>query len=125
MSGPVPVGSRLGFEAFGAAAGLAVVTGALSVIAPFLTVLTGTLAALGFSAWVAALPRTGWRSGRHASAGRVWGLVGLGMGAAVFLAPPRLMEPYRALGLGLGIAALWRAERPTVRPGGSSSGSVG
>ena len=49
MTAPSAVGSLLGFETFGTAVGLSLVVGALSLVAPMLTVLAGTLAALAIA----------------------------------------------------------------------------
>jgi hypothetical protein len=77
---PVP-GGRLGFEAFGTAAGLALVTGGLSVVAPFFSMLTGTLVALGLAGWAAAPRRRGDPRPTLRAPGRVAGLLALGAGA--------------------------------------------
>jgi len=110
MNGP-PAAGRLGFEAFGTAAGLALVTGALSVVAPFFTVLTGTLAALGVAGWTAVRRREGGVVRSLRAPGRAVGVLALGVGGGLYLDTPTPLVPFRALLLGIGLAALWYGER--------------
>ncbi|MGB6500956.1 MAG: hypothetical protein WBG19_06125 [Thermoplasmata archaeon] len=118
MNAQVGVPPVLGFDPFGAAAGVALITGALAVILPFLSVLTGTLAALAVAGWALgrgrAYPRPSWF--RH----RIGGAVACGVGAAtlLYLAPPASLGPFRALLLALALALFWVEEslgRPYVR----------
>jgi hypothetical protein len=111
MRGLTAPRGRLGFEAFGTASGLAVVVGALSAVDPDLTILTATLAALAIAGWGAA--RGAAPGGRPPlrSSRAVAGLVALGLGGTLFLAPPPLLVRWRGLALGLGVVAFWLSAR--------------
>jgi len=111
----------LGFEAFGTACGLAVVSGALSLLAPAFDGLTLALVALALAGW-ASLHRRGGSGG-----GRLRGSVGayavpfalLAAVVVVFVAAPAPLGPTRALFLALGVVPLWVVERtPAVRDRG-------
>jgi hypothetical protein len=105
----------LGFDAFGTACGLAVVTGALALLSPRLDALTAALAALAVAGWASLhRRRPGPRSprpGRYAAP-----LVLLGASAFVYLDPPPALSIGRALVLGLGLVPLWAAERGRPAP---------
>ena len=88
--------SLLGFETFGTAIGLAVVAGALSLLTPALSVLTGTLAALAIAA----------------------------AGAAAYLDPLGPLGPFRGLILGVSLVPLWVAERGIARRGPQAAVAV-
>jgi hypothetical protein len=115
----LPTG-ELGFEAFGTACGLAVVAGALSVVAPMFDLLTATLAALALAGWAALHRRDGRPSGLSP---RWWApytlpFALLGAATVVFVDPPGPAGPCRALLLGLGLVPLWVLERrPPYVPG--------
>jgi hypothetical protein len=101
--------ARLGFEAFGAASGLSIVVGALSVVAPYLTVLTATLALLAVAGW--AVER---RSSPRAAPAHHRTGVGLGVltvASALFLDASPALREVRGLVLGLGVAGFWAAVR--------------
>jgi len=97
----------LGFDAFGGAVGLAVISGALAIVVPSLAVLTGTLAALAVAAWAV--------GGRAAAAGggRRGGLRAAGEGTVVaaaallYLDPVHGYAPFRSLGLALALVLFW------------------
>ena len=99
-----------GIDAFGTAVGLAVISGALAILTPFLAELTAALAALALAAWLVAgggtvalrhrLPSGGW-----------WAFVPLAAGAGVFLGFSSVPVGERALLLGLSLVPLWVAER--------------
>jgi len=113
MNGRHPRSSLLGFETFGTAVGLAVVAGALSLIAPSLTVLVGTLAALALAGWASLRYQEGGRGRRIRWKARGLALAVLGLGGIVYLDPPGSLASVRALLLGLGLVPLWAAERRT------------
>jgi hypothetical protein len=107
----------LGFEAFGAACGLAVVAGALSVLAPGLSMLTASLATLAVAGWAAGRRRTeGLGTGR---ALRVVAYLppfaALAAAGLLFLDPADPLGPWRGLALGLGLVPLWTVERLRTR----------
>jgi hypothetical protein len=115
MTGRPFPGSLLGFETFGAAVGLTIVAGALSLVAPDLTVLAGTLAALAVAGWASLRYR-----GRPVPAGNRSGtpwvaLAAAAAGAVAFLDPPGLLGAFRGLILGIGLVPLWVAERKVAR----------
>jgi hypothetical protein len=108
--GPNYVGE---FDVVGVAVGTALVSGALSLVAPALSDLTGALAAL---AWA------GWMSGAAGRAlpllrivlGEARGAIVAGAGGAlVFLFGPAGLAPFRALLLGLSLVPLWWVARRT------------
>lgn len=108
----------LGFEAFGTAAGLALVVGALSIVAPSLTILVATLASLAVAGWASTV-RT---DGRYVElrGPRIVGLVSVGAGVVAYVGAPPGTVSFRGLALALGIAVLWLAERrrgADLRPG--------
>jgi len=124
VTGEVPGGrlwaGELGLDAFGTACGLAVVAGALSVIAPTFDVLTATLVALALAGW-ASVHRRG--AGRSRSLTGSFGVYAvpfalLGAAAVVFLDPPAPLGSWRAFPLGLGVMPLWAAERSRSSSGG-------
>lgn len=107
------------FDAFGAAVGVGVVSGALSVVEPFLTALTGTLAALALAGWITLLRQRGAglaELGRPGTAVALSVLVG---GTTIFFLAPGPLTILRGLVLGLALAPLWLAERNrSVMPAG-------
>jgi len=99
----------LGFEAFGVAVGATLVSGALSLAAPFLIALTGALAALAIAGWSARLRRTGpFRAGLLRP---IVALAILGSVTVIFLFPPTALDAARGLILALGLLPLWAVER--------------
>lgn len=109
---PLPLG-RLGADAFGTASGLALVTGALSLLLPSLRFPTATLAALAVAGW-ASVRRRPARDGpgrAHLGAGRLSSLGLLAVAAAAFLDPPAALQPLRGLLLALALVPLWWLER--------------
>ena len=105
--GGAPLGD---FDVFGVATGCTVVVGALSVLAPFLTALAGTLAALVLAGWCSTLRRDGTSLRRVARPDRGFALVAFGLGVFLFLGPVGL-TPFRGLSLGLAVVPLWTVER--------------
>lgn len=95
----------LDFEAFGTSVGLALISGALSLLIPGLLPLTAALGALAVAGWAA-----GRRRHPEPRARKVpppFALVAALVGFALLLAPPHALEPYRGLGVGLGLLPLW------------------
>lgn len=113
MTGRGPGAGELGFEAFGAACGLAIVAGGLSVVLPAFDALTATLVALAVAGWASIHRRES--SGRLGTAGSLragtLSFAVLGVASVAFLDPPGPLAPWRALVLGLGVVPLWVAER--------------
>lgn len=107
----------IGFDALGLAVGTALVAGALSLIAPFLTALTGTLGALSVASWVMVQAPRGFAGPRYLAPSRIAPLSVLGAGAFVFLVPPRELVPFRALAFALSLVPLWWSVRPSRRKG--------
>jgi len=112
------------FEAFGAATGCAVVSGALSLIAPYLTALTGALAALAVAGWISTLRRRSIGATELLRPALLGSLAGLAIGVGIFLfaAPP--LGTARGLLLALTLVPIWllerRPARATVRLRGTS-----
>ena len=113
----------IGFDALGLAVGTAIVAGALSLIAPFLAALTGTLGALSVASWIMVqAPRRS--AGRwHLARARIAPLSILGAGATVFLVSPKELVPFRALLLAMSLVPLWWSERPLRRRCRTDGGS--
>lgn len=115
-----PIPGERGREAFGTAAGLAVVVGGLSVVLPGFDVLTATLVALAVAGW-ASVHRRGARplgGTRTPPVAYALAFAVLGMAAVAFVDPPPALAPWRALLLGLGVVPLWSIERRgPPRPG--------
>ena len=117
---PVP---GLEFETFGVAVGCALVSGALSLAAPFLDALTGALAALAVAGWLSALRRRRSSSGEWLQLTPLAAISTLGLAAGLFLFAPGAVAPFRGLLLALGLLPLWLVERrrrsgPRPGPGG-------
>jgi hypothetical protein len=114
----------LGYEAFGSACGLAVVSGALAVVVPGFDILTATLVALALAGW-ASIHRRERRTAtplgpslrRFAAPFAV-----LAVGVGVYVEPPAPVAVWRALLLGLGVVPLWLIERSG--PGGRRGGGT-
>ncbi len=114
---PAPEGWRsIGFDALGLAVGTALVAGALSLVAPFLIALTGTLAALSVASWTMVQSPGGFAGWRYLTRDRIAPLTILCAGSMVFLLPPRELVSVRGLLLALSLVPLWWAERPARRP---------
>ena len=113
MTGPCSRAEELGFDAFGAACGLAVIAGALSLVAPGFGALTAALVALAVAGWASLHRRdpNQLRPPTRSTAAAVvpWAL--LGGAATLFFAPPVGFAPWRALVLGASVVPLWAAER--------------
>jgi hypothetical protein len=110
--GPVPV---VEFEVVGVAVGAALVSGALSVLGPYLASLTGALAALAFAGWIAGRSSTGPGLGPALrEPGALLALASLAAGAAVYLGLAAPFARWRGLVLGVALVPLWwsGARRP-------------
>jgi hypothetical protein len=117
MSGARLRVAAIEFDALGVAAGSAVISGALSILDPFLTALAATLTALGFAAWVAALGRTpSAASSYRRRSGRI-ALAWLGGSVAFFVAAPSEAASIRGLMIGLSLVPLWLVDRHTGHSG--------
>ncbi|HTP56137.1 MAG TPA: hypothetical protein VML53_05700 [Thermoplasmata archaeon] len=104
-----PTRPPLALDAFGSAAGLAIVCGALAIVVPFLVAVTGTLTAIAVAAWaIARASGEEARRLRHSSTAAA--AVGLAVAAVLYLAPPPHFGPYRALVLALVTAVFWASE---------------
>lgn len=117
MNDAGPVTASHGREAFGTACGLAVVSGALSIVAPVFDALTATLVALAVAAWASVHRRGSTPLVRSVRAvGSAFAL--LGVGVVVFVDAPPPTGPWRALLLGFAVVPLWAVEqRPRARGG--------
>jgi branched-subunit amino acid ABC-type transport system permease component len=115
VSAPRGLGSAFEFDTFTAAVGLALVSGSLALLAPYLADLTATLAALAVAGWV--MGRVALRPTPRPSPnpGRTLGLASVATGGVAFLFAPEPFRTVRALCLALLLLPLWWAERR--RPG--------
>lgn len=110
-----PAFPQLEFDSFSTAAGGSIITGALSVIAPFLTALTETLVTLALAAWVAVLRRQNARWRDTLRSGRMVALGALGLGGACFLLPTPVPGVFHGLVLPVALVPLWLVERGRPR----------
>ncbi len=106
MIGRLVPGPRPELEVFGTARACALVAGVLSLFAPFLNALTGTLAALAFAGWCSGVGRD---ERRRRDAARPGSLAALGIGAvgATVFVFPGPVSPARGLLLALALLPLW------------------
>lgn len=110
------------FDTFGVGVGLAVIVGALSLLAPYLDALTAALAALALAGWAAGRSHDR-RFGRTGDASlRVVGVAGAAAGAVAFLLLPGSTAGVRGLVLGLALVPLWLIERRA--PPGSKDAAI-
>jgi hypothetical protein len=102
-------------DVVGVGVGTALVSGALSVVAPSLAALTGTLAVLSLAGW-GLLSRQHPAGLRGTGAFRSATALGLlGLGAALFVDPPGPWSAFRGLALGLSLVPLWAVARRLPR----------
>jgi hypothetical protein len=106
----------LDFEAFGAAVGIAIVCGALSVMVPLLVAPTATLAALAVAGWVSLSRHRGVLTRNGLSKGPIAGLLILGGATVGFLLCPPILVPFRGLVLAGGLVPLFAFERARSAP---------
>jgi len=102
----------LEFEVVGVAVGAALVSGALSLVAPYLASLTAALAALALAGWVVRWGTSASGERRSPLRRMEWLALGcLALGGALFLsgAPPVLSV--RGLVLVVSVVPLWAATR--------------
>jgi hypothetical protein len=110
-----PVFSAREFDPFSIAAGSSLITGALSVVAPFLTALSATLVVLAMAGWVALL-RKERPTGRGAVRSSRWiALAALVLGATLFLFPALVPGALHGLVLPVALVPLWLVERGRPR----------
>jgi hypothetical protein len=107
----------LEFDTFSAAVGLALITGALALVATYLLALTATLAALAAAGWTAGhLPHPRSPIKPFVDRRRKVALLVLAAGAgAFFLLPPPIVGA-RGLALAASFLPLWWVERTPAPP---------
>ncbi len=101
----------LGFEPFGAAVGLAIISGALALRLPDLESLAGALAALGIAAWASLLPAGAWHRSDPKRGRRGIALAVAAAAGIAYLRPDAALASGRALLLAVGLVPLWLVER--------------
>lgn len=101
----------LGFETFGTASGLAIISGAIALVVPMFTMLTVVLATLALAGWASLRHRKRRDPVRPAAVGLLLAVGLFAAAVALFLEPPPLVAPARSLLLGLGLVPLWVRER--------------
>lgn len=107
LPGPLPVE----FDTFRVAVALAIIAGALGIVAPYLDALAAALAALAAAGWAAGRARDRAGGPARAGAGRFAGGVCVLLGAAGFFLLPPPLAVARGLLLGLSWLPLWWLER--------------
>jgi len=111
MTGGTGAGPVFEFEAFGAAVGLAVVCGGLSIVFPLLIAPTATLAALALAGWVSRARRRGSLTRKGPGTGPAIALSVLGAAAILLLIAPPSLAAFRGLLLAGGLVPLFATER--------------
>jgi ABC-type spermidine/putrescine transport system permease subunit I len=105
----------LELDVLGASVGVALVSGALSVVAPPLSALTGALSVLAVAGWLALTRPTRATFRRTFARAPSVAFVCLAIGAGVFLGASGADERYRGLILGLSLVPLWAVSRRVPR----------
>ena len=110
-------------DALGLAVGLAIVTGGLSLLAPFLVALVEALAALAVASWAMVVAEDRAAGPAPRSRRRAMALAILVLGASGFLLAPSAAAPFRGILLALTLVPLWAVERRARRssPGRTES----
>jgi hypothetical protein len=109
------------FDTFRAAVGLAIIAGALGLVAPYLDSLAAALAALAAAGWAAAHARQRSAGASGVGPARSAGLASVALGAAAFFLLPGPLALGRGLLLGLAWLPMWWIERRS-RTGAIGSG---
>lgn len=120
MSGarPTPSSSAatLELDTFRVALGLAIVTGGLALVAPYLNALTAALVALAVAGWAAGLGRDHAMDLPGALSARAVGLLSLAIGIGSFFLLPNPLALARGLVLALAVLPMWWIDhRPVPR----------
>ena len=114
--GARPPGVPVEFEVFSTALGLAIVAGALSLLAPFLLALVGTLGTFAVAGWAALVRPRAERPSRVRRTDRLLALGVAAIGGILFLHPPAGLGAGRGLLLAASLLPLWCVERRRPRP---------
>jgi hypothetical protein len=109
------------FDVFPTAVIGALVTGVLSLLAPFLVALTGTLIALAVAGWCSSRRQDGTNLRSLGRPDRASALAALGLIEVLSLSPAVPWAAFRGLVMAAGILPLWWVERPRAHV---SEGSV-
>ncbi|MGA8275978.1 MAG: hypothetical protein WB789_02255 [Thermoplasmata archaeon] len=99
------------FDVVGVSVGGALVSGALSVVAPSLVGLTGSLAVLALAGWLVLVRQAPGSPRRKWTGSSGWALASVALGAALFLGGVGLLLNFRGLVLGLSLVPLWGVAR--------------
>jgi hypothetical protein len=112
---PRPAPLPVEFDTFRVAVALAIVVGALSVVASYLDALALALVALATAGWVAAHARDRGPRGTSVGVAHAVGFALAGSGAALYFYGPYPLTIFRGLVLGLCWLPLWWTERRAPR----------
>ncbi|MCI4365365.1 MAG: hypothetical protein L3K10_04805 [Thermoplasmata archaeon] len=99
------------FDVVGVSVGGALVSGALSLVGPYLAGLTGALAALTLAGWAALLHQAPSRRTHRLPTPEVTALVSVVLGAGIFLGGPNGVAPFRGLVLAVSLIPVWMVAR--------------
>lgn len=106
-----------GFDVVGVSVGVALVSGALSLVVPALAALTESLAVLALAGWLL-LARAASGSLRRMFAGpSAWALASVGAGMGLFLLGGGVLAPFKGVLGALSLVPLWAVTRPLPRGG--------
>ncbi|MGA8303208.1 MAG: hypothetical protein WA691_01270 [Thermoplasmata archaeon] len=119
VSPPLSAGLPTDFDPFGVAVGLAVIAGALALLAPYLNALTAALAALAGAGWVAGRAGERTRGSGWLLYGRAAAIGFATLGTGAFFLLPEPFTSGRGLALALSLVPLWVVERRR-RPAGEA-----
>jgi len=96
-----------GFDVVGVSVGAGLVSGGLSLVAPALAALTGSLAVLAIAGWLTLARQALGTLRRMITGGSAWALASVGAGAGLFLAGGTPLAPVRGLVLAVSLVPLW------------------
>jgi hypothetical protein len=99
------------FDVVGVSVGAALVSGALSVMAPTLVALTGTLAVLAIAGWIVLVRQAPGPLRRRWSGRLTWAVLSVGLGSMLFLDARGTLLHVRGLVLALSLLPLWVVAR--------------
>jgi hypothetical protein len=96
-----------GFDVVGVSVGAGLVSGGLSLVAPALAALTGSLAVLAIAGWLTLAREALGTVRRMVTGGSAWALASVGTGAGLFLEGGAFLAPARGLVLAVSLVPLW------------------
>jgi hypothetical protein len=96
-----------GFDVVGVSVGAGLLSGGLSLVAPGLVALTGSLAVLAIVGWLTLARQALGTVRRMVGGGTPWALASVGTGAGLFFVGGPLLASVRGLVLAVSLVPLW------------------